>query len=107
MTYLIDTCIMSEFFKKVPNPQVSQWFNQQSIEQLFLSSVTIAEIKKGIYKIQNSQMERYQKLKIWLQKVEREFSSQILPINDEILDSWAKFSANAELQGKKLVSCNG
>ncbi|MDH6099365.1 type II toxin-antitoxin system VapC family toxin [Anabaenopsis tanganyikae CS-531] len=103
MTYLIDTCIMSEFFKKVPNPQVSQWFNQQSIEQLFLSSVTIAEIKKGIYKIQNSQMERYQKLKIWLQKVEREFSSQILPINDEILDSWAKFSANAELQGKKLA----
>ena len=103
MTYLIDTCIMSEFVKKVPNPQASQWFNQQSIEQLFLSSVTIAEIKKGIYKIQNSQPERYKKLKIWLQKVEMEFYSRILPINDEILDSWAKFSANAELQGKKLA----
>lgn len=51
MTYLIDTCVMSEFVKKVPNPQVTQWFNQQSIEQLFLSSITIAEIKKGIYKI--------------------------------------------------------
>ncbi|QOV23633.1 type II toxin-antitoxin system VapC family toxin [Anabaenopsis elenkinii] len=103
MTYLIDTCIMSEFVKKVSNPQVSQWFNQQSIEQLFLSSLTIAEIKKGIYKIQNSQPERYKKLKIWLQKVEMEFYSRILPINDEILDSWAKFSANAELQGKKLA----
>jgi hypothetical protein len=94
---------MSEFVKKVSNPQVSQWFNQQSIEQLFLSSLTIAEIKKGIYKIQNSQPERYKKLKIWLQKVEMEFYSRILPINDEILDSWAKFSANAELQGKKLA----
>ncbi len=103
MTYLIDTCIMSEFVKKVPNPQVSRWFNQQSIEQLFLSSVTIAEIKKGIYKIQSSQPERYQKLKIWLQKLEIEFYSRILPINDEILDSWAKLSANAELKGKKLA----
>lgn len=94
---------MSEFVKKVPNPQVSRWFNQQSIEQLFLSSVTIAEIKKGIYKIQSSQPERYQKLKIWLQKLEIEFYSRILPINDEILDSWAKLSANAELKGKKLA----
>jgi predicted nucleic acid-binding protein len=49
MTYLIDTCVMSEFVKKAPNPQVSQWFNQQPIEQLFLSSITIAEIKKGIF----------------------------------------------------------
>jgi predicted nucleic acid-binding protein len=78
MTYLIDTCVMSEFVKKAPNPQVSQWFNQQPIEQLFLSSITIAEIKKGIYKIQDSQPERYQKLKIWLQRVEIEFTSHIL-----------------------------
>jgi hypothetical protein len=73
------------------------------MEQLFLSSITIAEIKKGIYKIQNSQPERYQKLKIWLQKVEIEFYSRVLPIHDDILDNWAKFSANAELKGKKLA----
>jgi hypothetical protein len=30
-------------------------------------------------------------------KVEIEFYSHILPINDDILDNWAKFSANAEL----------
>ena len=60
-------------------------------------------IKKGIYKIQNSQPERYQKLKIWLQKVEIEFYSRVLPIHDDILDNWAKFSANAELKGKKLA----
>ena len=103
MTYLIDTCIMSEFVKKIPNPQVSEWFNQQSLEQLFLSIITIAEIKKGIYKIQDSQPKRYQKLKIWLQEVEIEFFSQILPINDDILDNWAKFSAFAELKGRKFA----
>ena len=62
MNYLIDTCVISEFVKKTPNSEVVQWFNQQQIEQLYLSSVTIAEIKKGIYKIQDSQPERYQRL---------------------------------------------
>ncbi len=38
---------MSEFVKKIPNAEVVQWFNQQQIEQLYLSSVTIAEIKKA------------------------------------------------------------
>lgn len=60
-------------------------------------------MKKGIYKIQDLQPERYQKLKIWLRSIEIEFGSRILPINDDVLDVWAKFSANAELKGKKLA----
>lgn len=103
MNYLIDTCIISEFVKKIPNSEVVQWFNQQQIEQLYLSSVTIAEIKKGIYKIQDSQPERYQRLSLWLKTTEVEFSSRILPINNDVLDNWAKICAKAELNGKKLA----
>ena len=103
MNYLIDTCVISEFVKKTPNSEIVQWFNQQQIEQLYLSSVTIAEIKKGIYKIQDSQPERYQRLSLWLQTIEVEFSARILPINNDVLDNWAKISANAELKGKKLA----
>ncbi len=103
MNYLIDTCIISEFVKKIPNSEVVQWFNQQQIEQLYLSSVTIAEIKKGIYKIQDSQPERYQRLSLWLKTTEVEFSSRILPVNNDVLDNWAKICAKAELNGKKLA----
>jgi predicted nucleic acid-binding protein len=103
VNYLIDTCIISEFVKKIPNSEVVQWFNQQQIEQLYLSSVTIAEIKKGIYKIQDSQPERYQRLSLWLKTTEVEFSSRILPINNDVLDNWAKICAKAELNGKKLA----
>ena len=94
---------MSEFVKKIPNAEVGQWFNQQQIEQMYLSSVTIAEIKKGIYKIQDSQPERYQRLSLWLKTTEVEFSSRILPINNDVLDNWAKICAKAELNGKKLA----
>lgn len=103
MNYLLDTCVLSECVKKTPSPQVAQWFNQQKPEQLFLSSITIAEIKKGIYKIKTSQPERYQKLQFWLKNIEAKFSLRILPISADILDNWAENSANAELQGKKLA----
>jgi len=66
MNYLIDTCVLSESVKKTPNPLVVTWINQQQPEQLFLSSITLAEIKKGLYKIRRSQPERYQKLNQWL-----------------------------------------
>ena len=103
MNYLIDTCVISEFVRKTANSEVVKWFNQQQIEQLYLSSVTIAEIKKGIYKIQDSQPERYQRLSLWLKTTEVEFSSRILPINNDVLDNWAKICAKAELNGKKLA----
>ncbi len=103
MNYLIDTCVISEFVKKAPNSEVVQWFNQQQIEQLYLSSVTTAEMKKGIYKIQDSQPERYQRLSLWLKTTEVEFTSRILPINNDVLDNWAKICAKAELNGKKLA----
>ena len=103
MNYLIDTCVLSECVKKTPNLQVVQWFNQHKPEQLFLSSITIAEIKKGLYKIKTLQPERCQKLQYWLKNIEAKFSPRILPITEDILDNWAENSAHAELQGKKLA----
>lgn len=103
MSYLLDTCVLSECVKKQPNPLISQWMNQQLPAQLFLSSITIAELRKGIYKIEFSQPERYKKLQDWLQTIELKFHLRILPINNAVLNTWAKISAEAELQGKKLA----
>jgi toxin FitB len=103
MNYLIDTCVLSECVKKTPNAQVEQWFNRQQPEQLFLSIITLAEIKKGINKIKATQPERSQKLQQWLNTIEAKFSPRILPITEIILDNWAEITANAELQGNKLA----
>lgn len=107
MNYLIDTCVLSECVKKNPNPNIVQWINQQKPEQLFLSSITLAELKKGIYKIQNTQPERYQVLTNWLNTIEHKFALRILPITDDILTRWAKISAIAECQGRKLAVMDG
>ena len=103
MSYLIDTCVLSEFVKKTPSEQVAQWFNQQQPEQLFISSIAIAEIKKGLYKIRATQPERFQILMQWLSNLEMKFSGRVLPITDDVLDDWAEISTQAELQGRKLA----
>ncbi len=103
MKYLLDTCVLSECVKKSPNPLLSNWFNERDPKQLYVSSITVAELQKGIFKIQHSQVERYQKLQSWLKTIEHEFYSRILPIDDNVLHCWAKLCAHAELQGKKLA----
>ncbi|MGB4499418.1 MAG: type II toxin-antitoxin system VapC family toxin [Methylococcaceae bacterium] len=103
MKYLIDTCVLSECVKKTPDTFVIEWFNRQSPEQLFLSSITLAEIKKGMLKIKISQPERYKALQHWLKTIEVKFALRILPITESVLDDWAEISANAELQGKKMA----
>jgi predicted nucleic acid-binding protein len=103
MNYLIDTCVVSELVKKTPDIQVVQWFNRQQSTQLFISSVSIAEIKKGLYKIQLTQPERFEKLQTWLNTLEIQFRHRVLPVTDAVLENWAEISAKAELQGRKLA----
>jgi len=103
MNYLIDTCVISEFVKRKPNDHVRSWFNQQQESRTFISTISIAEIKKGIYKIKPSQPERALKLQNWLDRLELSFSQRILPINDDILEQWAQLSASMERQGNTLA----
>ncbi|NOR68327.1 MAG: PIN domain-containing protein [Methylomarinum sp.] len=103
MSYLIDTCVISEFVKRKPNIHVRNWFNKQQETHIFISTISIAEIKKGIYKIKPSQPERALKLQNWLDRLELSFSQRILPINDDVLEQWAQFSASMERQGNTLA----
>jgi toxin FitB len=103
MTYLLDTCVLSETVKKRPNPHVVEWVNKQPPAQLFLSTVTLAEIKKGLFKIKTTQPERYLALQHWLQNIEVKFAFRILELTQNVLHDWAKIAADAELNGKKMA----
>ncbi|MEQ1667458.1 MAG: type II toxin-antitoxin system VapC family toxin [Sulfuriferula sp.] len=103
MSLLLDTCILSEMVKKTPHVQVINWFNSQQTAQLFISSISIAEINKGLFKIQDKQPARYAALCAWLQHLETQFLHRILPVSDAVLQQWSAISAQAELQGGKLA----
>jgi tRNA(fMet)-specific endonuclease VapC len=54
MTYLLDTCLISEMVSKQPSQQVLDWLDAQVPESLFISMITIGEIAKGIIKMPSS-----------------------------------------------------
>lgn len=48
MTYLVDTNVVSELRRKSPAPQVLAWFSQRPAATLYLSVLTIGELRKGV-----------------------------------------------------------
>ncbi|HMU88950.1 MAG TPA: type II toxin-antitoxin system VapC family toxin [Agitococcus sp.] len=52
MPYVLDTNIISELMKDNPNPKVIHWLDQQIISELFISSITVAEILFGIKRLE-------------------------------------------------------
>ena len=102
MSWLLDTCALSEYAKKAPAAQVITWLDEQDEASLYLSVITIGEIEKGILKLRKVDPRRSQKLTAWLGKVEQRFAGRILPLDVAALHVWAQISAHAELAGQPL-----
>ena len=71
MSWLLDTCAISEYAKKTPTPDVITWLDDQDEASLFISVITLGEIEKGILKLRTIDPRRSQKLTAWLGKVEQ------------------------------------
>ena len=66
MNYLLDTNVISELKRPKPNGQVVDWFATAAKESLYLSVLTLGEIRKGINKLTDGQ--KKQALSGWLEK---------------------------------------
>ncbi len=107
MSWLLDTCALSEYARRVPAPAVIAWLDEQDEASLFISVITLGEIEKGILKLRNTDPRRSQKLTAWLGKVEQRFAGRILPLDAAALHVWAQIAAHAELAGQPLPVMDG
>ena len=101
MRFLLDTCVISELVAKQPDPGVVRWVDSIDEERLYLSAVTIGEIKKGIERLSNSR--RKSALSGWLDDdLLIRFKDKILPIDTPVMLVWGELAADLEKQGKKM-----
>ena len=107
MSWLLDTCALSEYIKKTPDPKVIGWLDEQDEPSLYISVISLGEIEKGILKLRTHDARRAQKLTAWLGKVEQRFAGRILPLDAAALSAWAHLSAQAELTGRQLPVMDG
>lgn len=92
MNYLLDTNVISELKRPKPNQHVVDWFASVTNESLYLSVLTLGEIRKGIGKLPDSQ--RKQALSSWLEKdIPLWFDSRLLVIDEGVAHCWGKLQA--------------
>jgi predicted nucleic acid-binding protein len=98
MTYLLDTCVLSEFARKIPDPKVLHWVESIEEDHLFISVLTIGEIKKGIELLPASN--RKAELSVWLNEgLLKRFNSRIYPIDTEVMLVWGTLYAGLQISG--------
>ena len=100
MKFLLDTCVISELASRHPNAQVISWLKRQNSESLYLSFVTVGEIKKGIAKRGGDA--RAIALEKWLQtEILGSFADRILPVEKNVSLEWGRICGDAERVGRK------
>jgi toxin FitB len=102
MSWLLDTCVLSEYAKKAAETKIIDWLDEQDETSLFISVISLGEIEKGILKLRASDSRRSQRLTAWLAKVEQRFAGRTLLLDAATLHVWARITAHAELAGQPL-----
>jgi len=120
LSYLIETNVISELRKgKGADLNVADWFSGVSDEEIFLSVLTIGEIRRGIENVTRRDPTSAKALSAWLAKLLAAHADRVLPITTPIAEQWGRFqvpnplpvidcllAATAHVHGLTLVTRN-
>lgn len=85
--WLLDTNILSELRRPRPEPKVVAWIAAEPLDGLFVSSVSFAEIRFGIERVEDEA--KRVELHEWLtHKVRPMFDQRVLPISEDVMFRW-------------------
>lgn len=101
MNYLLDTNVLSEATRPQPDSRVAAWLNARPALTLFVSVVSIAEIRKGILLLPEGK--KRAKLENWLKsELLPAFANRVIPLGEAEMTEWAAIQADAEKRGHRL-----
>jgi predicted nucleic acid-binding protein len=104
--FLLDTNVISELVKPRPEANVTAWIEATDESLLYLSVLTLGEIRRGIAVL--SQSRRRATLEAWLNKdLRARFEDRILVIDQEVADRWGLLTATARNSGMALPVIDG
>lgn len=93
MSYLIDTNVIAELRKgDRADPALRSWFATVADEEIFLSVLTIGEIRRGIEAIRRHDSEAAAALDGWLSRVHRAHRDRILQVSRAVTEEWGRIN---------------
>jgi predicted nucleic acid-binding protein len=103
VSYLIDTCALSELIRPTPSPLVIRWFEAAPQTALFISALTLGEIRKGVEKLPGGP--RRAQIAAWLEiELPDWFGDRVLAVDATVADEWGRLTARA---GPQLPAIDG
>ena len=104
--FLLDTNIPSELTKRTPEPRVSEWVDAQDNAFLYLSVVSVGEIRRGFTVLPLSK--RRTQLEQWFERhLLPLFNGRILPVTLSVSNRWGVLSGECQLRGTPLNMADG
>jgi toxin FitB len=101
MSYLLDTNVISELVSKRPNKSVITWIDGIDDQLVYLSVITVGEIKRGIERLPEAK--RRDDLVNWLNEdLLIRFDNKILTIDVPVILAWGTLIADLESRGRAL-----
>jgi predicted nucleic acid-binding protein len=101
MRYLLDTNIISNFTRPAPSPSLVAWMAEQPDEDLFIASLTVAEIRRGI--LEKPASKRRNQLDAWFsgpQGPQTLFAGRVLAFDEKAGLVWARMMADSRAKGR-------
>lgn len=97
MSYLLDTNVISELRKRAPNRAVTTWFDAAPSSELFLSCLTIGEIRCGIERLRRKDDAQAQAIEHWLTGLRTIYRDHIAAIDTNVTEIWGRLNAAQQL----------
>ena len=101
MRYLLDTNILSNAARPSPSKSLIAWMSEQADEDLFIASLTVAEIRRGV--LEKPRGKRQDQLEAWFSGPEGPqalFAGRVLPFDEKAALIWARLMADGRDRGR-------
>lgn len=92
MSWLVDTCALSELVRPKPAARVVEWFEAVPAEALFISALSLGEIRRGVERLADGR--RRARIAAWLEvELPGWFEDRVLAVDAVVADEWGRLTA--------------
>ncbi len=103
--FLLDTNVVSEAMRPVPDARVIEWLRRQRPIDLFLAAVTLGEVVRGVQRLPEGPRRR--RLEPWVTELlPRQFAGRILAFDQEVAVLWGQLMGAADRVGRPRAAAD-
>ncbi len=92
MKYLLDTNVISEARRPRGDDRVKRWISSVPVEDLYLSVLTLGEVRRGIGLLEGRDPVQAEVYEAWLSTVLRDYADRIVPVDAETAEEWGSMN---------------